>query len=222
MGTNQGKIEKLTAPTTNTMKFLIVLGLIPLFSAQQMGFLGFPNMMGLRQTQGRAQAQGNPKKEYDNNNNNLWGLMFPGFRTLSSGTGGKKSYSSNGNNDKENQKNNLFGLTELNNQLIQSMRFMTDSLVTMFEQVAQDSRTDEVFKVMDKICVSNMDEAIEALKLGTNAAEQALLESTKLLDDAVEGKVKLDKEGLEAAQKSAEEAFKKLSSSDKSQGKMKY
>merc|ERR1719517_246017 len=175
------------------MKLLIVLGLIPLFSAQT-SFLGYPNMKAYRQ----AQAQGNPQKEY-NNNNNLWGLMFPGFpgfATLSSGTGGgQTSYSSSGNK-KENQQDNLFGLKGLNNQLAQQLRFMTDALVSMLQQVAQDPRTDEVFKVMDKICVGNMEETIQALQLGTDAAEMALLDSTNLLDDAVQGKVKLNKEGL--------------------------
>ena len=92
----------------------------------------------------------------------------------------------------------------------------------MLQQVAQDPRTDEVFKLMDKICVSNMEETIEALQLGTNAAEMALLDSTNLLDDAVQGKVKLNKEGLEATKVSAEEAFNKLPSSRKYQKKMKY
>lgn len=209
------------------MKLLIVLGLIPLFSAQQMGFLGFPNMKAYRQAQGRA--QGNHQKEYNNNNNNnLWGLMFPGFPgfgTLSAGTGGgQTSYSSSGNNKEENQQDNLFGLKGLNNQLAQQLRFMTDVLVSMLQQVAQDPRTDEVFKVMDKICVSNMEETIEALRRGTDAAEMALLDSTDLLDDAVQGKVKLNKEGLEAAKVATEEAFNKLSSSSssKSQKKMKY
>ena len=111
LSTNQGKIEKLTTPatssTTSTMKLLIVLGLIPLFSAQQMGFFGFPTMMG------DGKTQGTPKKGYKNNNNNMWDLnSFPGFGTLSSGSG-KKTYSNNGNN-KQNQKDNLFGLTEIN------------------------------------------------------------------------------------------------------------
>merc|ERR1711874_593080 len=113
-----------------------------------------------------------------------------------------------------------------NNQLAQQLRFMTDSLASMLQQVAQDPRTDEVFKAMDKICVSNMEETIEALRLGTDAAEMALLDSTDLLDDAVQGKVKLNKEGLEDAKVAAEEAFNKLSSSSSSsrkyQRKMKY
>merc|ERR1711981_66293 len=113
------------------------------------------------------------------------------------------TYSSNGNNK---QKDNLFGLTEINNQLAGQLRFMTNSLVSMLEQVTQDPRTNEVFKVMDKICVSNMEETIEVLKKGTDAAEKALLDSTQLLDDAVAGKVKVNKEGAEAAKVSVEEA----------------
>ena len=152
-------------------------------------------------------------------------VLHSDFRTLSAGTGGGQTttYSSSDNN-KEDQQDNLFGLKGLNNQLVQQLRFMTDALVSMLQQVAQDPRTDEVFKVMDKICVSNMEETIEALQLGTNAAEMALLDSTNLLDDAVQGKVKLNKEGLEAAKVAAEEAFNKLSSSSssKSQKKMKY
>merc|ERR1712165_138782 len=98
--------------------------------------------------------------------------------------GGQTTYSSSGNK-KENQQDNLFGLKGLNNQFAQQLRFMTDALVSMLQQVAQDPRTDEVFKVMDKICVSNMEETIQALQLGTDAAEMALLDSTNLLDDAV-------------------------------------
>ena len=195
------------------MKLLIVLGLIPLFSAQQLGFIGFPtNMMGFRQAQGRARAQGSPKKQY-NNNNNMWAMNFPGFGTLSSGNGGKKTYSNTGN--KENQENNLFGLNQLNNGLVQQLRFMTDSLVAMLEVAAKDPRTNDVFKVMDKICVSNMEETIEMLQRGSDAAEKALLDSTELLDDAVEGKLKVNKEGFEAAKVATEEAFNQLSGSSK-------
>merc|ERR1711997_862412 len=175
---------------TNIMKLLIVLGLIPLFSAQQLGFMGFPNMMGFRQAQGRAQAQGSPKKEFNNNNNNKdnkWAL----------------------------NKENLFGLNQLNNGLVQQLRFMTDSLVAMLEVAAKDPRTNDVFKVMDKICVSNMEETIEMLQRGTDAAEKALLDSTELLDDAVEGKLKVNKEGFEAAKVATEEAFNQLSGSSK-------
>merc|ERR1712203_198764 len=170
------------------MKLLIVLGLIPLFSAQQLGFMGFPNMMGFRQAQGRAQAQGSPKKEYNNNNNN------------------------NNNNKWALNKDNLFGLNQLNNGLVQQLRFMTDSVVSMLEVAAQDPRTNDVFKGMDKICVSNME---EMLQRGGDAAEKALLDSTELLDDAVEGKLKVNKEGFEAAKVATEEAFNQLSGSRK-------
>ena len=43
-----------------------------------------------------------------------------------------------------------------------------------------------------------MEETIELIKQGTNAAEMALLDSTKLLDDVIEGNVKLDREGGKA------------------------
>merc|ERR1711874_96666 len=222
MGINQGKIARLTGPSTN-MKLLIVLGLIPLFSAQQLGFLGFPNMMGFRKAQGKGNAQaraqvqapGTPKKY---NQNNMWGLNnFPGFGSLSS-AGGKKTYSSNGNNN-QNQKDNLFGLPDINNQLVKQLRFMTDMLANTLEQVAEDPRANEVFKTMDKICVSNMEDTIEILKLGSTAAEKALLDSTKLLSDYVDGKVKFNKEGAEAARVQVEEAFNKLSGNSQT---MKY
>merc|ERR1712203_1274293 len=154
-----------------------------------LGFMGFPNMMGFRQAQGRAQTQGSPEKEYNNNNNNnnKWAL----------------------------NKDNLFGLNQLNNGLVQQLRFMTDSLVAMLEVAAKDPRTNDVFKVMDKICVSNMEETIEMLQRGTDAAEKALVDSTELLDDAVEGKLKVNKEGFEAAKVATEEAFNQLSGSSK-------
>merc|ERR550539_40817 len=78
----------------------------------------------------------------------MWAMNFPGF------------------GNQENQKNNLFGLNQLNKGLVQNLRFMTDSLVSLLKELAKDPRTDEVFKVMDKICVSNIEETIEALKLG--------------------------------------------------------
>merc|ERR1719384_948187 len=150
-------------------------------------------MMGFRQAQGRAMAQGSPKKEYNNNNNN-----------------------NNHNNNKwALNKDNLFGLNQLNNGLVQQLRFMTDSVVSMLEVAAQDPRTNDVFKGMEKICVSNMEEIIEMLQRGSDAAEKALLDSTELLDDAVEGKLKLNKEGFEAAQVATEEAFNQLFGSSK-------
>ena len=165
------------------MKLLIVLGLFPLFSAQQ----GFPQgfMMGF--PQGQARSQGNPQKEYNsNNNNNMWGLNM---NNMNNGLG-MMTYNSNGNNNNNNnQDNGVFSLDKLNAGLIQQLRFMTDSLVNMLQQVAKDPRTNEVFKVMDKICVSNMDETIEILKVGSNAAEKALLDADQLLDSAVAGKL---------------------------------
>ena len=59
---------------------------------------------------------------------------------------------------------------------------------------------------MDKICVSNMDETIQMLKLGSNAAELSLLDVTDLLDDAVEGKLK----SPEAARQEIEDKFEVL------------
>ena len=166
------------------MKLLIVLGLFPLFSAQQ----GFPQgfMMGF--PQGQARSQGNPQKEYNNNNNNnnMWGFNM---NNMNNGLG-MMTYNSNGNiNNNNNQDNGVFSLDKLNAGLIQQLRFMTDSLVNMLQQVAKDPRTNEVFKVMDKICVSNMDETIEILKVGSNAAEKALLDADQLLDSAVAGKL---------------------------------
>ena len=164
------------------MKLLIVLGLFPLFSAQQ----GFPQgfMMGF--PQGQARSQGNPQKEYNSNSNNIWGFDFNNMNNMNNGLG-MITYNSNGNNN--NQGNGVFSLDKLNAGLIQQLRFMTDSLVNMLQQVAKDPRTNEVFKVMDKICVSNMDETIEILKVGSNAAEKALLDADQLLDSAVAGKL---------------------------------
>merc|ERR1712176_809292 len=152
MGSIKQRLRSKQQPAnSSTMKLLIVLGLFPLFSAQQ----GFPQgfMMGF--PQGQARSKGNPQKEYNNNNKG----------------------------------NGVFSLDKLNAGLIQQLRFMTDSLVNMLQQVAKDPRTNEVFKVMDKICVSNMDETIEILKVGSNAAEKALLDADQLLDSAVAGKL---------------------------------
>ena len=66
---------------------------------------------------------------------------------------------------------------------------MTNSLASMMKQVANDPKANEVFKAMDKICVSNMDETIEILKIGSNAAEEALLKADNVLDDAFDGKL---------------------------------
>ena len=62
-----------------------------------------------------------------------------------------------------------------------------------------------MFQVMNNICVNSIDETIQLLNLGTNAAEMALVDSTNLLDDAIEGKVKINSEAAKAA---ADEAFK--------------
>merc|ERR1711953_1158527 len=195
MGIKQRLRSRQQPANSSTMKLLIVLGLFPLFSAQQ----GFPQgfMMGF--PQGQARSQGNPQKEY-NSNYNMWGFgMNNGL--------GMMTYNSNGNNNNNNnQDNGVFSLDKLNAGLIQQLRFMTDSLVNMLQQVAKDPRTNEVFKVMDKICVSNMDETIQMLKLGSDTAELSLLDVTDLLDDAVEGKVK----SPEAARQEIEEKFNVL------------
>merc|ERR1711953_436277 len=178
MGSIKQRLRSRQQPSnSSTMKLLIVLGLFPLFSAQQ----GFPQgfMMGF--------PQGNPQKEYNSNyNNNMWGF---GMNNMNNGLG-MITYNSNGNNNNNNnQGTGVFSLDKLNAGLIQQLRFMTDSLVNMLQQVAKDPRTNEVFKVMDKICVSNMDETIEILKVGSNAAEKALLDADQLLDSAVGGKL---------------------------------
>ena len=193
------------------MKLLIVLGLIPLFSAQQMGFL--PSMMGFRQAQGKAQAQGSTQKKY--NNNNMWGFNFNNNNMWGKSSGGKTSYNNN-NQNKNNE--NLPGLDGVNAALIGQMRFMTDALESTLQKAAQDPNNapviDNVFKVMNDICVSSIDETIKKLKLGSNAAEMALLDSTKLLNGALDGsvKIKVGKEGLDAAKAAADEAFNKLAS----------
>merc|ERR1711953_1322673 len=182
MGIKQRLRSRQQPANSSTMKLLIVLGLFPLFSAQQ----GFPQgfMMGFPQGQARSQYNSNYNNyKNNNNNNNMWGF---GMNNMNNGLG-MMTYNSNGNND--NQGNGVFSLDKLNAGLIQQLRFMTDSLVNMLQQVAKDPRTNEVFKVMDKICVSNMDETIEILKVGSNAAEKALLDADQLLDSAVAGKL---------------------------------
>merc|ERR1711953_671857 len=182
MGSIKQRLRSRQQPSnSSTMKLLIVLGLFPLFSAQQ----GFPQgfMMGFPQGQARSQYNSNYNNYKNNNNNNMWGF---GMNNMNNGLG-MMTYNSNGNND--NQGNGVFSLDKLNAGLIQQLRFMTDSLVNMLQQVAKDPRTNEVFKVMDKICVSNMDETIEILKVGSNAAEKALLDADQLLDSAVAGKL---------------------------------
>ena len=197
------------------MKLLIVLGLIPLFSAQQMGFL--PSMMGFRQAQGKAQAQGSTQKKY--NNNNMWGFNFNNNNMWGKSSG---SYS----NDQNQKNENLPGLDGVNAALIGQLRFMTDALESTLQKAAEDPNNaqaiDGVFEVMNNICVGSIDETIQLLNLGTNAAEMALLDSTDLLDDAIEGKVKIKagKEGVAAAKAAADEAFSKLAS--KSGYKQKY
>ena len=201
------------------MKLLIVLGLIPLISAQQMGYFDFPQ--GRANTYG-SRGYGNSGKKYNsnnmwglnNNNNNMWGIP--------TGAGGNPSYSNN-----QYQKNeNLPGLDGVNAALIGQLRFMTDALESTLQKAAQDPNNaqaiDGVFEVMNNICVGSIDETIQLLNLGTNAAEMALLDSTDLLDDAIEGKMKIKagKEGVAAAKAAADEAFSKLAS--KSGYKQKY
>ena len=143
------------------MKLLIVLGLFPLFSAQQFDF-------------------GSYSSGY-NNNNNLWSGLD--FNSNSNNNFGGLGYSSGSNSNID------LSLDSLNNGLIQQLRLMTNSLASMLKQVAKDPRANEVFKAMDKICVSNMDETIQILKVGSNAAEKALLDADQLLDSAVAGKL---------------------------------
>ena len=171
------------------MKLLIVLGLFPLFSAQQFGYGSLPRPQG----QGLLNNNNWPAFNFNNNNNK-------------NNFGGFSSSSSNYNNNKN--ENGFSGaiLGGINGKLIEQLRFMTDSLSAMLKQAAQDPRTNEVFRVMDKICVSNMDETIQMLKLGSNAAELSLLDVTDLLDDAVEGKVK----SPEAARQEIEDKFNVL------------
>ena len=169
------------------MKLLIVLGLIPLISAQQMGYFDFPQ--GRANTYG-SRGYGNSGKKY--NSNNMWGL--------STGAGGNPSYSNN-----QYQKNeNLPGLDGVNTALIGQMRSMTDAVESSLQNAAQDPR----------IPAPVIDDTIKLLNLGTNAAEMALLDSAKLLNDAIEGKVqiKAGKEGLAAAKAASDEAFNKLAS----------
>ena len=170
------------------MKLLIVLGLFPLFSAQQFGYGSLPRP----QSQGLLNNNNWPAFNFNNNKNN-----FGGFSS--------SNYNKNNNNKNQNGFSGAI-LGGINGKLIEQLRFMTDSLSAMLKQAAQDPRTNEVFKVMDKICVSNMDETIQMLKLGSNAAELSLLDVTDLLDDAVEGKVK----SPEAARQEIEEKFNVL------------
>ena len=189
------------------MKLLIVLGLIPLISTQQMGYFDFPQ--GRANTYG-SRGYGNSGKKY--NSNNMWGLNFNNNNNVWGKSSG--SYSNN-----QNQKNeNLPGLDGVNAALIGQLRFMTDALESTLQRAAQDPNNaqaiDGVFEVMNNICVGSIDETIQLLNLGTNAAEMALLDSTDLLDDAIEGKVKIKagKEGVAAAKAAADEAFSKLAS----------
>merc|ERR1711923_571460 len=99
------------------------------------------------------QAQGNPQHGFNNipamdfnnnnfpgpnNNNNNNNNNFPGF-------GNAGGFSSDD-----------LSIDGLNSALIKQLKFMTNSLASMMKQVANDPRANEVFKVMDKICVSNM------------------------------------------------------------------
>merc|ERR1711953_241395 len=97
MGSIKQRLRSRQQPSnSSTMKLLIVIGLFPLFSAQQ----GFPQgfMMGF--------PQGNPQKEYNsnynnyknNNNNNMWGF---GMNNMNNGLG-MITYNSNGNNNNNN------------------------------------------------------------------------------------------------------------------------
>ena len=159
------------------MKLLIVLGLFPLFSAQQYGSFpqGFNNNINPNYW---------PGFDFSNNNNNNFN-QWAGFDFNSNSNNLGYSSSSSDNGD-------LLSLDGLNSRLIQQLRFMTNSLASMMKQVAKDPRANEVFKVMDKICVSNMDETIEILKVGSNAAEKALLKADEVLDDAIDGKLNLN------------------------------
>ena len=117
---------------------------------------------------------------------------------------------------------NLPGLDRVSVALIGPLRFMTDALQIKITLQKASQVIDGVFEVMNNICVGSIDETIQLLNLGTNAAEMALLDSTDLLDDSIEGKVKIKagKEGVAAAKAAADEAFSKLAS--KSGYKQKY
>ena len=190
------------------MKLLVVLGLIPLISAQQMGFLGFPSMMGVTY-QGQGKGSSGTQKKY-NNNLSMWG--FNNMRGKSSGSAGKTSNSNNYYSNSQSQNNeNLPGLDGINSALIGQMRFMTDALESTLQKAAQDPKNaqviDGVFQVMNNICVNSIDETIQLLNVAGDAAEMALVDSTNLLDDAIEGKVKINAEAAKAA---ADEALNKL------------
>merc|ERR1711994_1160357 len=144
----------------------------------------------------------------DYNNNLMWGMSDGQYQNqdlnnmwgLSTGAGGNPSYSNN-----QYQKNeNLPGLDGVNTALIGQMRSMTDAVESSLQNAAQDPR----------IPAPVIDDTIKLLNLGTNAAEMALLDSAKLLNDAIEGKVqiKAGKEGLAAAKAASDEAFNKLAS----------
>ena len=162
-----------------------------------MGFFGSPSI----KTQGRTKAQGsrsygNSGKKY--NSNNVWGLNFNNNNNMWGKSSG--SYS----NDQNQKNENLPGLDGVNTALIGQMRSMTDAVESSLQNAAQDPR----------IPAPVIDDTIKLLNLGTNAAEMALLDSAKLLNDAIEGKVqiKAGKEGLAAAKAASDEAFNKLAS----------
>ena len=182
------------------MKLLIVLGLIPLISAQQMGYFDFPQ--GRANTYG-SRGYGNSGKKY--NSNNMWGLNFSNNNNM----WGKSSDSYS--NDQNQKNENLPGLDGVNAALIGQLRFMTDALESTLQKAAQDPKNaqviDGVFQVMNNICVNSIDETIQLLNVAGDAAEMALVDSTNLLDDAIEGKVKINAEAAKAA---ADEAFNKL------------
>ena len=170
------------------MKLLIVLGLFPLFSAQQFGFGSFSSASPSSQSHGYRQN--------NNNNNNDWpGLDFNNNNNF----GG---FGSNNNNKQVEKNENLPGLDRINAELIRQLRAITESLVSMLRQVATDPQAgpavNSIFNSVNSVCLSSMDEAIEAIQQGTSVAEAGLVESTKLLDNALGQTSSLGQESLQA------------------------
>merc|ERR1712038_550961 len=169
---NQGKIEKPKGPAL-TMKLLIVLGLFPLFSAQRFGF------------------------------------DFGGFGSGNNGYQGKQGNNgyqgkqgNNGYQGKQGNSENLPGVDRINGMLISQLKSMTNSLTGMMKEVANNPQTgptvNTMFDSLANGCVTNMDEAIQAMQQGVGVAEAGLLGATDLLDAAIEGTSTFGEESLQA------------------------
>ena len=169
------------------MKLLIVLGLFPLFSAQQFGFGSFPSF-----SSSPPFGQGYKNKNNNNknmrsawNNNNNRNNKFGGF----------------GNNrQKQGNNENLPGVDRINAELVRQLKSTTNSLTDMMKQVAENPQTrpvvDSMFNSMSSLCVSSMDDAIAAMQQGVGVAEAGLLGATNLLDTAIEGTSNFGEESL--------------------------